>query len=330
LGWGAFNRGFGNPRRPVPLRVIAVNPGLGPSFDGGHLWTTTSTTDASEANQALLIPKGWAGRFHVPFVTNVGEQPGEGLAIDRLTNRVYVAGGLGLGTITVLGDSVTLCPNAFAHTAGVEEGVEQPEPNDSDQIGLEFFAGETTLPEPPNQPDAGIPAAEPDHSDGQPPAIIIPVATPAASSAVVPQEPRPTVAGVIRLQGRTDNGGTRLFLSEQPCGLPVLQTGTVATTDGHGSFNFETATGSGSDYLCAVQPGYLIGQQDLTVANWGELTLLGGDLTGDNQIDLVDAVMFASRYGTTDPTADLNADGRVDIVDLVMIAGNYGRQGPAR
>lgn len=132
LGWAAFNRGFGNPRRPVPLRVIAVNPGLGPSGDGGHLWTTTSTGDGSEANQALFIPKGWGGYFHVPFATNVGLKPSEGIAIDRLTQRVYVASGVGLGTVTVLGDHTAICSRVTPAT------VEEAEP-----IEVDFFSAET-------------------------------------------------------------------------------------------------------------------------------------------------------------------------------------------
>jgi YVTN family beta-propeller protein len=130
LGWAAFNRGFGNPRRPVPLRVIAVNPGLGPSGDGGHLWTTTSTGDGSETNQALFIPKGWGGYFHFPWAQKVGEKPGEGIAIDRLTNRVYIASGIGLGTVTVLGDHTTICGSAAPASAT----------EDSDQINVDFFS----------------------------------------------------------------------------------------------------------------------------------------------------------------------------------------------
>ena len=75
LGWAAFHRGFGNPNRPVPLRVIAVNPTLGPAGDGGHLWATTTQADGGESNQALLIPKGWGGYFHFPLTQNVDLYP---------------------------------------------------------------------------------------------------------------------------------------------------------------------------------------------------------------------------------------------------------------
>lgn len=130
LGWAAFNRGLGNPRRPVPLRVLAANPSLGPSGDGGHLWTTTSTGDGSETNQALFIPKGWGGYFHFPWAQNVGQQPGEGLAIDRLTNRVYVASGVGLGTVTVLGDHTAICGSAAPASAS----------EDNNQIKVDFYS----------------------------------------------------------------------------------------------------------------------------------------------------------------------------------------------
>jgi YVTN family beta-propeller protein len=110
LGWAAFYRGFGNRNRPVPLRAIAVNQYLGPEGDGGHIWSTTSTADGSEQNQALLIPKGWTSYFHYPLAQTVGENPGQGIAIDHLTNRVYVSSGTWPGIVTVIGDQANLCP----------------------------------------------------------------------------------------------------------------------------------------------------------------------------------------------------------------------------
>jgi len=120
LGWATFNRGFGDPARAVPLRAIAVNPEIGPPGDGGHLWVTTSTADGGEANQALLIPKGWDGYFSYPAPYNVGENPSEGIAIDRDTDRVYVTGGTTLGAVTVLGDGTESCLVPFAADDGFE------------------------------------------------------------------------------------------------------------------------------------------------------------------------------------------------------------------
>jgi len=129
LGWASFQRGY-NPNRPIPLRAIAINPQKGPVFDGGHLWATTATIDGSEANQALFIPKGWASRFHVPFAQNLGEQPSEGIAVDRVHNRVYFTSGVTLGTVTVIGDHDNICGGIAP--ASVKDG--------SDEIGLEVYS----------------------------------------------------------------------------------------------------------------------------------------------------------------------------------------------
>ncbi|MBN1219633.1 MAG: SBBP repeat-containing protein [Anaerolineae bacterium] len=112
LGWVSFQRGF-NRSRPLPLRAIAVNPNIGPCFDGGHLWATTAANDGSEFDQALLIPKGWPGYFHVPFANEVGANPSEGVAIDRMTNRVYISSGDSPGKLTVIGDHGSICPGIY-------------------------------------------------------------------------------------------------------------------------------------------------------------------------------------------------------------------------
>lgn len=126
LGFAEFHRGFGDSNRPVPLRHIAINPDIGPSGDGGHLWTTTSTADGSEANEVLLVPKGWGGYFSYPVPYDLGSVPVEGIAIDRVQNRIYVSSS-GIvsgttttpGTITVLGDSTDPCVIPFRTNEGI-------------------------------------------------------------------------------------------------------------------------------------------------------------------------------------------------------------------
>jgi hypothetical protein len=56
------------------------------------------------------------------------------------------------------------------------------------------------------------------------------------------------------------------------------------------------------------------------------VTLLGGDINGDRQVDILDIAYMGGRFQTTDPLADLNADGIVDILDLVMAAGNFKKR----
>ncbi len=120
LGGASVYRGFGDPERPVPLRVIALNPDIGPSDDGGHIWATTATVDDSEANQVLLSPKGWSGGFAWPVPHDVGLYPTDGIAVDSSHNLVYVASGVTPGTITVLKDGTDLCVAPFSGPEGIK------------------------------------------------------------------------------------------------------------------------------------------------------------------------------------------------------------------
>jgi len=54
LGWAAFYRGFGNRNRPVPLRAIAINPDIGPTFDGGHVWPPLPPPTAASLTRLFL------------------------------------------------------------------------------------------------------------------------------------------------------------------------------------------------------------------------------------------------------------------------------------
>jgi DNA-binding beta-propeller fold protein YncE len=131
LGWAAFQRGY-NRHRPLPLRVIAVNPDIGPSYDGGHIWMTTSTSDGSELNQALFVPKGWNSRFHVPLPQDVQDNPSEGIAVDRVNDRVYVSSGTSSGIVTVIGDHDDQCSGVSPATA-----------DEANDFSFDFFSRES-------------------------------------------------------------------------------------------------------------------------------------------------------------------------------------------
>ena len=84
-------------------------------------------------------------------------------------------------------------------------------------------------------------------------------------------------------------------------------------------------------YLSAqanLPEGRAVNQPEAEATKLGLITLLAGDMNGDNVVDILDLANLAQRYQSTDPTADLNADGIVDILDLALVAGNYQRQGP--
>lgn len=135
------------------------------------------------------------------------------------------------------------------------------------------------------------------------------------------------ISGTVRLQGRQDYSGTEIFLSEAPCSATLAGT-PAATTGATGDFELEPAPGQTFQCLQARQAGYLIGQRSSPAGELGVLTLPGGDVTGDNKINIFDVSFIAARFGSTNPAADVTGDGKVDIFDLVITAANYGRQGP--
>lgn len=142
-----------------------------------------------------------------------------------------------------------------------------------------------------------------------------------------PVAPESVITGVVRLQGRSAYAGTNMFLGEAVCpgSLPASP---AAITDEAGHFAITPAPGRAYQCLQAVQPGYLTGQKASPHGDVGSLTLPGGDVIGDNRIDLEDLKAIAADYHGMTSSADLNADGVVDVYDLAMASGNFGQQGP--
>lgn len=92
----------------VPLRVIAVNPNLGPY---GHLWTVTSEEDGGQ-NQILLIPVEPMGA-PPPVPLDIPAYPLDGIVLDPTTNRVWVTS-VRSGQVTVVQDGEPLCRTPFS------------------------------------------------------------------------------------------------------------------------------------------------------------------------------------------------------------------------
>ncbi|MCS7259342.1 MAG: dockerin type I domain-containing protein [Anaerolineae bacterium] len=84
------------------------------------------------------------------------------------------------------------------------------------------------------------------------------------------------------------------------------------------------------------RPGYLSARATnvLPGTDLGLVTLLAGDVTGDNNINIFDLTVVAGSLGAPVGTStalemmDFNADGVVTIADLALLAKNYGLSGP--
>jgi murein DD-endopeptidase MepM/ murein hydrolase activator NlpD len=98
------------------------------------------------------------------------------------------------------------------------------------------------------------------------------------------------------------------------------------------SFRFEVAAGTYT--VVAVSEGFLRAQATETI-NAGvtrilpPITLIAGDIDGNNVVDQFDALTIGMSYNSSTPAAaDLNNDGTVNVLDLEALAKNYRKTGP--
>jgi hypothetical protein len=103
--------------------------------------------------------------------------------------------------------------------------------------------------------------------------------------------------------------------------------------DSDGAFEISIAPADSYE-LMMTAPGFLsaIASEPIpdgaTEIDVGTITLPGGEVTGDEYIDIFDLTLMANRYDTDDQLADVTGDGIVDIYDLTLAASNYDRSGP--
>lgn len=105
----------------------------------------------------------------------------------------------------------------------------------------------------------------------------------------------------------------------------------TATPDASGNFTIQAAPGSYT--VVASAPGFLKAQGTPTLSAGAtktlqSITLLAGDIDGNDVIDQYDALTIGMNYNLADPdAADLNNDGTINVLDLEMLAANYRQSG---
>ncbi len=143
--------------------------------------------------------------------------------------------------------------------------------------------------------------------------------------------PEPTVAvvlGQVILAGRAGNDWSGATVS-------VDDSSQNATTDASGAFSIaDVATGGHtsitadtSGYLSAVCTAPTVTASETTLA---AVTLVSGDITDDEMVDITDATAVGVSFGETGPVlaADITGDGLVDIFDVILVSVNFGKTGP--
>ena len=108
-----------------------------------------------------------------------------------------------------------------------------------------------------------------------------------------------------------------------------LATSMVANGDG----TFSLTAPAGSYTAIATASGFLNAQGPAVITAGGTTTkatvsLIAGDIDGNDVIDQYDAMTIGMSYNTASPdAADLNADGIINVLDLEILAANYRASG---
>jgi len=108
----------------------------------------------------------------------------------------------------------------------------------------------------------------------------------------------------------------------------------VATVAANEDGTFSLSAPAGTYTAVATASGFLgaEGSSTLTANENTSLplvTLLAGDIDGNDVIDQFDAMTIGMSYNGTDPAAaDLNSDSVINVLDLELLAANYRLTGP--
>ncbi|MBV6391912.1 MAG: hypothetical protein KPEEDBHJ_01128 [Anaerolineales bacterium] len=161
----------------------------------------------------------------------------------------------------------------------------------------------------------------------------------------------------INCVARVSTGGSLTTIASTPATLLITAgegtlTGTVLATkpvtvtlydqaqnveasgvaDANGNFSLTAPAGTYS--AVASAPGFLRAQGSPALTSgvtttMPTISLLAGDIDGNDVIDQFDALTIGINYNLSAPTeADLNNDGTINVLDLEMLAANYRDTGP--
>jgi hypothetical protein len=167
----------------------------------------------------------------------------------------------------------------------------------------------------------------------------------------VPVELSATASGVVNRQGIVVAAGAGAAGNGPVCSSVTAignETFGPTHTDAGGGYNFINLP-VGTYLFRAAYPGYLTSEKNgvnvstnVPAVDAGATTLRGGDVNGDNAINILDVATILSKFGMSgvavrsasadcsgpDEAFDINDDGLINVSDLAITAGNWGKVGP--
>lgn len=164
-----------------------------------------------------------------------------------------------------------------------------------------------------------------------------PTVTPTSGSFPTPFE-SPTVTSTLS-SSPTPSGNNGAVAGQITTSKPVTvnvydaNNTLVATMETTPDGRFRLEVSPGTYTVVASEPGFLRAQGTVTLTTGNTiilpLTLLAGDIDGNDVIDQFDALTIGMNYNTNIPeVADLNDDGTINVLDLELLAKNYRKTGP--
>lgn len=126
---------------------------------------------------------------------------------------------------------------------------------------------------------------------------------------------------------------TGTVIASKPVTISLIDSAGTTTAAADANGNFSMTAPAGSYIVIASAPGFLKAQ-GTPVLVAGQTTtmqtvsLLAGDIDGNDVIDQYDAMTIGFNYGLSTPdAADLNNDGVINVLDLELLAANYRQSG---
>ena len=239
-------------------------------------------------------------------------------------------------TLTVVGQlpTPTFTPTPFdPPTPTPETPVGSPTPTSSTPVDTPTATSETPVGSPTATSSTPVETATPTSET--------PVGSPTATSSTPVETASPTATQSTPVVSPTstalpDGTITGKVIAGKPVTVSlynaaeVLVTSVTANSDG----TFSLTAPGGTYTIVASASGYLDAEGSATIPAGGtatkpNITLLAGDIDGNNVIDQFDALTIGMNYnGTTPPAADLNNDAVINVLDLELLARNYRKTGP--
>jgi murein DD-endopeptidase MepM/ murein hydrolase activator NlpD len=162
-----------------------------------------------------------------------------------------------------------------------------------------------------------------------------PTATPTVTQSTPGQSPTPTAT-------QTPAPGEERFIAgkviaSKPVIVNVYDVNNtlIVSTDTTTEGEFRVQVPLGTYTVIATASGFLRSQGTAIVTaenvttTMPTISLLAGDIDGNDVIDQFDALTIGMSYNSaTPPEADLNNDGVINVLDLELLAGNYRKSAP--